>query len=150
MTTGALSLTVSTPLDIVVDVADVVSFRAADASGDFGILPGHVDLLTVLTRSVIRWKQADAAWRYCVLQGGVLTVEGGKTIRIACRKAIAGPDLARLEHGVRAQLEAETDAARGARVAQTKLHAQAIRQIMRHLARSPGAPEDASLGGLMQ
>jgi len=150
MTRSVMSLIVSTPLEIVVDAPDVVSFRAADSSGDFGILPGHVDLLSVLEASVIRWKEVGRKWHYCALRGGVLTVEQGRKIRIACRKAIIGTDLVRLENEVKLQQLAETESARTARVAQTKLHAEAIRQIMRHMARGPGAPEDAALESLFQ
>ena len=63
--------------------------------------------------------------------------------------AITGDDLSRLEREVREYREAETDAARRARVAQTRLHAQAIRQIMRHIADGT-ASEAAELEGLMQ
>jgi len=133
MTASALKLQISTPLDIVVEARDVASFRAADASGDFGIMAGHVDLLAVLETSVVRWRGAEAPWHFCALRGGVLTVENGDTIRIACRTAIVGDDLSKLEQQVHKYRETETDSARRARVAQTRLHAQAIRQIMRHI-----------------
>ena len=42
MTPADMKLQISTPLEIVVEAQDVASFRAADASGDFGIMPGHV------------------------------------------------------------------------------------------------------------
>ena len=38
---------------------DVVSVRAEDASGSFGILPGHADFLTSLAPSVVRWRRRD-------------------------------------------------------------------------------------------
>jgi F-type H+-transporting ATPase subunit epsilon len=149
MMPAAMKLEISTPLEIVVEAQDVASFRAADASGDFGIMPGHVDMLAVLETSVVRWWAATGSWHFCALRGGVLAVENGDTIRIACRTAITGDDLSRLEREVREYREAETDAARRARVAQTRLHAQAIRQIMRHIADGT-ASEAAELEGLMQ
>lgn len=149
MMPAAMKLQISTPLEIVVEVRDVASFRAADASGDFGIMPGHVDMLAVLQTSVVRWRAQIGSWHFCALRGGVLTVENGGTISIACRTAITGDDLAGLERRVHEYREAETDAARRARVAQTQLHAQAIRQIMRHIADGT-SPETARMEGLMQ
>src|SRR2546429_1741177 len=46
---AALHLTITTPAVILVDSDDVASVRAEDASGSFGILPSHADLLTMLT-----------------------------------------------------------------------------------------------------
>ena len=49
---GALHLTITTPMAMLVDAADVRSVRAEDESGHFGILPGHSDYLTALPASV--------------------------------------------------------------------------------------------------
>lgn len=150
MSRASLSLKVSTPLQIIVDAPDVVSFRGEDKSGGFGILPGHVDLLTVLTSSVIRWRQSGSTWNFCALRGGVLTVAGGTSIRIACRQGVVGTDLERLEDEVKAQERAESEAARKIRVEQAKLHARAIRQIMLHLSKHQGAFDDGALERILE
>ncbi len=129
----ALSLVISTPLQVIVNTPGVASFRGEDQSGGFGILPGHVDLLTVLIPTVIRWRKAGAAWEYCALRGGVLTVSDGNAIRIACRQGVLGNDLGALESQVVAKEAAETETARRIRTEEIKLHARAIRQIMLHL-----------------
>ncbi|MBI1418203.1 MAG: F0F1 ATP synthase subunit epsilon [Limimaricola sp.] len=131
---GALHLVVTTPLAVVVDETDVAAVRAADASGSFGLLHGHVDLLTVLASGVLRWRDGAGALRYCAVRGGVLSVSGGREVRVACREAVTGTDLDRLEAMVAAAREAAAAEAARARVAQTRLHAQAIRTIMQHLA----------------
>ncbi len=74
---GGLTLTVTTPLRVAVNAHDVAAIRAEDASGGFGILPGHADLLTVLAPSVLRWRGRDGIAHYCALRGGVLRVTGG-------------------------------------------------------------------------
>ena len=145
--TGTLTLIISTPLDVIFHADDIRSFRAADASGDFGIMPGHVPFLSVLDACVARWR-SDADWTFCALRGGILTVEHGNEIRIACRKAILGRDLPQLQSDVRRKLEAEAEAARAARVQQTRLHARAIRQIMMHIAGGGGFDPEATLDGL--
>lgn len=134
----SLSLLISTPLEIVVQAEGIVSFRADDESGGFGILPGHVDLLTVTPASVVRWKTGSEDWRYCAVQGAVLTVRNGCEIHIACRAGILGDDLHALERGVQEARTAEKEEASAARVAEAKLHAKAIRQIMSHLVETSG------------
>ncbi len=127
-----MRLLISDPTRVVVDT-DVVSVRAEDDSGCFGILPGHADLLTVLIPSVVAWRGTDGGMRWCAVCRGVLTVRGGDQVAIATRQAQAGDNLDTLEHEVLAQYRADADADRVARVAGTKLHMQAIRQIVRAL-----------------
>jgi len=144
-----LHLTIATPASLLVDAVDVRSLRAEDMSGAFGVLPGHADLLTVLPPSVVRWTKSGEATRYCALSGGVLTVSGGDRVAIACRRGTVGDDLAALEAAVAAQRSAELDADRRARVEQTRLHARALRQLMRFLRPGAGPLRDgaASLTG---
>jgi F-type H+-transporting ATPase subunit epsilon len=131
--TGAMHLTISTPASVLADADDVRSLRAEDDSGGFGIWPGHTDLLTVLGASVVRWRKADGAERFCALRGAVLTVTGGQEIAIACREGVIGDDLEKLEQDVFAQRAAEKDAEARARVEHVRLHAHVIRQLMRVL-----------------
>jgi F-type H+-transporting ATPase subunit epsilon len=128
-----MNLTVTTPLAVVLEETGVISVRAEDASGGFGIWPGHADFLTLLGASVMRWKKAEGGWQFCALRGGVLRVSGGSSVEIACRAAVVGDDLARLEADVRAENEARDAAARQARGERTRLHAVAIRHLMQRL-----------------
>lgn len=142
-----LRLVISTPAAVLVDRADVRAVRAEDASGGFGILPGHADLLTVLPASVVRWRAGDGATQYCVLRGGVLTVSGGATVAIACRDGVTGEALPALESRVQAMRAAETDAERRARGEQVRLHARVVRQMMRYLRPGELAPEGPPAAG---
>jgi len=132
MSTG-LHLKVTTPLALVLDEAGVMSIRAEDASGGFGIQPGHADFLTALGASVLRWRKKEGPWFYCALKGGVLRVRGGNRVEIACRMAVPGEDLPSLQALVRQKAEAADDDARRARGEQTRLHAAAIRRLMHGL-----------------
>lgn len=130
---SGLALIVTTPLHIVLSEEDLASVRAEDESGDFGILPGHADFLTVIGAGVLRWRGAAGPWRYCALRGGVFTVTGGSEVRVACREAILSEDLTSLTAEVtRARAEAR-DAALRARSQHTRLQARAIRALMREL-----------------
>ncbi len=145
----AMSLTITTPLRIVAESDRVTSFLAEDESGGFGVMPGHVDLLSVLKSCVVRWRDGDG-WRYCALHGGVLTVTDGKAIRIACREGVLGTDLPTLDKEVGRLRDEEARQSTGARLSQARLHARAIRQIMRHLSGSQGVTVDAAVEEIFQ
>lgn len=130
-----MRLRILTPLSVAVDEEGVVSLRAEDASGGFGVMRGHADLLTRLAVSVVSWTGADGARRHCAVRGGLLTVTGGAEISVATREAVPGPDLETLHSEVLARFEADLDDARRERVESTRLHLQAIRQIVEHLRR---------------
>lgn len=127
-----LHLLIATPQRILVDLADVVALRGEDASGSFGLLPGHVDYLTVLRPSVLRWRRAGGELGFCAVRGGVLSLAGGE-LRVACREGILGSRLDELEARVREAREAQHDSARQARVEHLRLHTRAVRQLVRYL-----------------
>ncbi len=128
-----MKLRIVTPLSMVVEEDDILALRARDASGSFGILPGHADFLTSLSICVIDWKRRDGARHFCAVRRGVLAVREGREIGVATREAIAGDALATLENVVITRFRAEIDAERSARIASTQLQLSAIRQIMNHL-----------------
>ncbi len=128
-----MRLRIVTPLSVVVDEDGVVAVRAEDASGGFGILPGHADFLTSLAISIVGWEGSDRARRYCAVRHGVLTVSGGRDIAVAAREAVPGNDLATLDQTVLARFRADIETERTEHVESTRLQLDAIRQIMRHL-----------------
>jgi F-type H+-transporting ATPase subunit epsilon len=133
-----MKLRIVTPLAVVVDEDQVAALRAEDASGGFGMLPQHADFLTTLIVSVVRWKSASGAQRFCAVRRGVLSVTRGRQIAIATREAIVGDDLATLDETVLARFRADIETERAARTESARLQLNAIRQIMRHL--RPGGP----------
>jgi F-type H+-transporting ATPase subunit epsilon len=137
-----VKLRIVTPLAVVVDADDVVSLRAEDASGSFGILPGHADFLTSLAISVVIW-QSGGIRQFCAVRRGVLSVMGGHDIAIATREAVRGDDLATLDQTVLARFRADIESERTEHVESTRLQLSAIRQIMSHL-----RPDRRSGGGI--
>jgi F-type H+-transporting ATPase subunit epsilon len=132
-----LHLTVTTPAQILVESGTVTAVRAEDQSGSFGILPGHADLLTVLVPSVLRWRTAEGAERFCAVRGGVFTVAAGRDVAVACREGVVGHSLEELEAKVRAVRAQQAEADRKARAEQTRVHALAVRQLVRYLQPNP-------------
>jgi F-type H+-transporting ATPase subunit epsilon len=134
-----MRLLITDPTSVVADHPDIVSVRAEDASGSFGILDRHADLLTALTVSVVQWCHAGGRLGYCAVRRGVLSVRGGNEVAIATRQAQLGDDLDQLEHVVLARFRTDMETERSERVAATRLHMAAIRQIIAAL--RPAGPE---------
>lgn len=128
-----MRLRIVTPFLIVVDEDRVRALRAEDASGSFGVLSGHADFLTELAISVVSWKTAGGAQRYCAVRRGILSVTAGRDIAIATREAIPGDDFARLGETVLERFRADSEVERQEHVESTRLQLMAIRQIMRRL-----------------
>jgi F-type H+-transporting ATPase subunit epsilon len=137
-----MRLRIVTPLSVVVDEhAD--SLRAEDASGSFGIRPGHAPFLTALTVSILGWKTTGVE-RFCALRGGVLTVTGGTTVAVATREAEVGDDLATLDAQVLARFQSEADEERVEHVETMRLQLHALRRMISRL--RPGAGADMGTG----
>lgn len=130
---GILHLTITTPTTVLVDATEVTSVRAEDDSGGFGILAGHDNLLTVLSASVVRWRDLDGQEHYCAQSGGVLTVAQGNRVLVACREGTCGDVLSKLQDDVVLMRTAAIESDRKSRVEQTRLHANAVRQLMRFM-----------------
>lgn len=133
-----MRLTITTPLSVAVEEDGVLVLSAEDASGSFGIQPGHTDFLTSLAVSVVSWRSSGGTRHYCAVRGGVLTVSGGTEAAIATREAVTGDDLATLDAAVLSRFQADAEADRVERVDSTRLQLSAIRQIVSRL--RPGGP----------
>lgn len=128
-----MRLLVTTPTSVAVDRPNVMSLRAEDASGSFGILDGHADFLTALTVCVIAWRESDGAHRFCAVRYGVLAVRGGKEVAIATREALVGDDLDRLETVALTQFRQDAEAESISRTESLQMQMAAVRQIIRYL-----------------
>ena len=112
---------------------DIVSLRAGDASGWFGIRSGHADLLTVLDVGVVSWLHATGHERHCAVRRGVLRVSQGRLIDIASREAIVDDDLERLESTVLAEFRGRGESEQSVRNESQRLELQLIREMLRFL-----------------
>ncbi len=136
---GAVRLLVTTPTAILLDVADVRHVRAEDSTGAFGVEPHHAELLTVLTASVLSYRDAAGVERYVAVRGGVLRVRGGSVVEVATSEGLAGDDLVALEEAVIARYQAEAEVEAKARTRANRLHLLAIRTLHRIAAGASGA-----------
>lgn len=128
-----MNLIVSTPIATAVRTADARHVRAQDASGAFGIWPGHADFLTALSISVLVWRDGRGDEHYLAVRGGMLSVHGGDTVTVATTEVVAGDDLHQLETEVLRQFHLQIDEERLTRTDAQRLQVAAIRQIVRLL-----------------
>lgn len=125
-----MRLLIASPMAVLLDRNGIVSLRAEDETGAFGIRPGHVPFVTVLAPSVVSWREADGREGHCALRGGTLSVRRGDEIAIATREAVFGDDIAQLEQVLQEAIAAAAERERAERVAHTQMEATAIRRII--------------------
>lgn len=128
-----MRLLITTPTSIVVDRQNVVSLRAEDATGSFGILENHADFLTVLPVCVVAWRERDGAQRFCAVRHGIFSVRAGKEVSVATREALVGDDLDHLEGVALAQFREDAEEERASRAESLELQMAAVRKIIRFL-----------------
>jgi len=128
-----MRLRITTPLSVIVDEDGILSLRAEDATGSFGLLPHHADFLTSLVVSIVSWQSGNETRHYCAVRGGVLSVDAGRDIAVATREAVTGDDLGTLDQTVLARFRADIETEKTERVESTRLQLNAIRQIVSHL-----------------
>lgn len=142
-----MRLSVTTPLAVVLDAADVAHVRAEDATGAFGILPGHADFLTALSPSVVTWRGADAVEHHLAVRGGMLEVRGGEAVAIATREAVADDDLGKLRTKVLADFARRREDEARTRVDVQRLYFAAMREMLRLAGAGAGAWREQRLSG---
>ena len=90
-------------------VADVVSFVGSDASGSFGIWPGHSRLMTILDYGLARFCREDGVWSYLACPGAVLNFVDNE-LTVSTRRYLRDEDYERISGLLAGQL-AEEEAA---------------------------------------
>lgn len=126
---NAIHLVLSSLGTVLVDAAGVRSVRAQDATGSFGLWPGHEDLLAVLSVGLLSWRDARDAWHWCALRSGVLTLQRGCELQIASREAVLGDDPAQLEGTVLEQLRQRQQTEDHARRESHQIEVQLLRRL---------------------
>jgi F-type H+-transporting ATPase subunit epsilon len=89
-------------------ISDVVSFVGEDASGSFGVLAGHIRLLTCLVVGLARFRRADGGWKYLALPGAVLYFHDD-VLTLSTRHFLVDEDYSRISEALQQQLMAEEE-----------------------------------------
>ncbi len=128
-----MRLRITTPIGLVIDASDVRQVRAEDATGSFGIRPGHTELVTKLAVSVLTWRDGQGGAHHAAIRGGVLLARDGQRIDVATREAVVGESLDELSHAVLARLRHAADTEAEARTHAAQLHASVVRYLYRYV-----------------
>ncbi|MCA8943545.1 MAG: F0F1 ATP synthase subunit epsilon [Planctomycetes bacterium] len=141
-----MNLSIVTPTSVVVDSVEVRYVRAEDATGAFGIQPGHESFVTVLAVSVLTYRDQGGVDHHVAVRGGVLAVRDGTRIEVATREAVTADDLVALEGSVLDVFRQRTDAEAAERARTKQLRAGAIQQICRYLRTGKDSSGPMTLG----
>ncbi len=117
----------------------VMSLIAQDASGQFGILPGHADLVTVLEPGLFRYRTSQGpGWQHGASAGGLLLCERGASstqVRMVSRRFLLGEEPESLQHQLDDLLASERTLRMSTRDSVAQLD-QALYQRMQQLAQT--------------
>jgi len=141
-----MKLIVATPERVVVEADGLTDLRAEDASGWFGVRPGHADLVAVLVPSVITWRACDGIEHYVAVRGGALTITDGERIAVATAQAVTGDDYDALDAALASAVEAAHEEESDARTEAARLETSAVHALEGYLRAASGA-RPPSVGG---
>jgi F-type H+-transporting ATPase subunit epsilon len=123
----SLDLEILVPDGLVVKAA-VAGVRAADASGGFGLLPGHQAFLTLLTPGLLVYRETTGRERYAAVDGGVLLLEG-RQVSVVTREAVVADRLEEVADAAAAMLRARRAEEQTARAEFAELQLALLREL---------------------
>lgn len=94
-----MKLEILLPYQIFSRVDEVLRIVAETPQGAFGLLPGRLDCVMVLTAGILTYETREQGEAYVAVDEGIL-VKHGETVQIAVRNAIGGMALGRLRVAV--------------------------------------------------
>lgn len=123
-----MRLKVLLPTQVLLDM-EVEKLTAEAENGGFGMLPRHIDFVTVLAPGILAYKRADGSEEFVAIDEGVL-VKCGPDVSISTRRAVRSPDLEKLQEAVREEFRAQDDREKATKSALAKLQADFVRRFL--------------------
>jgi F-type H+-transporting ATPase subunit epsilon len=114
--------------DGVVLKSRINGLQAADASGRFGLLPGHEPFVTVLEPGLVSFRDEQDCERFAAVDGGVLVLKDSR-LSIACREAVVADRLEEVAGRAAAMIEERRLSEQTARADFAELQATLLRQL---------------------
>lgn len=108
--------------------ANVTSFVGEDASGLFGILPGHSRMMTALDGGLARFRIGADEWHYLALPGGILS-GGGDSLTLCTRRYLHDTELRRMGNLLAELQQADREALGGIRESLQRLEDEMLRRL---------------------
>jgi F-type H+-transporting ATPase subunit epsilon len=123
----SLRLEIRVPEEVVLQ-ADVVSLQAGDATGRFGLRPGHEPFVTVLSPGLIICRAIDGREWYVAADGGVLLLEDD-LVSVVTREAVVADRLDAVADAAAAMVTARQEEEHQAGVTAEQLTAMLLREL---------------------
>lgn len=124
-----LGLTILVPDAVVLD-ARVTGVQAADATGRFGLRPGHERFVTALAPSLLVYTDEGGREHYAAVDGGVLLLDGDR-VSVVTREAVLADRLEDVAARAAAILDDRRRRERHARVEFDELQTALVKQLAR-------------------
>jgi F-type H+-transporting ATPase subunit epsilon len=106
----------------------VYSFVGEDASGSFGILPGHARFMTCLSVGLARFRHAAGDWRYLAAPGATLYFVDN-TLHLCTRRYLLDDDCERIARALTEQLLAEEESLRNVKKSLARLEQAMLKRL---------------------
>lgn len=106
----------------------VGAVQAGDASGRFGLLPGHEAFVTLLAPCVLTYRDEQSKERFAAVDGGVLLLQGDH-VAVVTREAVTAERLEDVAEAASAMLEGRRRRERLARTEFAELQTTLLRQL---------------------
>lgn len=135
MTAGLFALRIVTPQRVAERQASYLRLR--DASGHFGVMRGHADLVTVLEPGLGYYRTEPGAEVFLAVDGGLFTFAAGRA-SIASREVFEGPDAAQLARRIEEARERRRESERVFAKMVEGLGREFLEQTLRVLQRRAG------------
>ena len=116
--------------DAVVLCTRVTGVQAADATGRFGLRPGHERFVTVLAPSLLVYTDEAGTERYAAVDGGVLLLEGDR-VSVVTREAVLADRLEEVAEKAATILDVRRRQERHARAEFDELQTALVKQLAR-------------------
>lgn len=123
-----MRLRVMLPTQIILD-AEVNKLGAEAENGAFGMLPRHIDFVTILAPGILSYELKEGKEEFMALDEGVL-VKCGPEVRVSSRRAVRSPSLETLAQTVKQEFRTQDDREKATRAALAKLQADFLRRFM--------------------
>ncbi|MCB1693036.1 MAG: F0F1 ATP synthase subunit epsilon [Pseudomonadales bacterium] len=117
------------------EISDVISFVGEDATGSFGLLPGHVRFMTSLVFGLARFTTADDVVHYIAVPGAILYFKDN-ILTLNARTFLIGEDYDRIALELSEALAREEEALAVLKHNLRSIEANVMRRLMELEARA--------------
>ena len=109
-------------------IENVIAFIGEDASGSFGILPGHARMMTLLVFGLARFRIFDQDWEFLALPGALAYFVEGR-LNLSTRRYLRSKDCEHLSVALRDELRAEEEMLRQMKQSVRRLEEEMLRRL---------------------